>query len=322
MGGLYLDVGGSQALEFFIPELHAAFGGSTPLRLYRTRLIRRLDHPWAQDSLRLLVLRDESGNYLSHLHLCAVRALHFDREIWVGGIDALVTPVKLRRQGYATQLVRLAIDLLVREGIEGAFLFSDGGAELFENAGFKGIPASRVDLPIDALPRVARGGIALRGIRSPDWPAIGAIYEQSGRSQPLWFLRDRARWDFLVSQWNGAEDDDSRIGVVAEVGQRVVGYILARVRDDRVRLLEYGMEEPNRHLLADFLAAVRGEGERRGCVRFLSPHPPAPFGAQIDSILARGTAGPERLLIASLDPGFEIESAVSGMQGFWDFERG
>ncbi len=322
MAGIFLDIGGSQALDLFIPELHAAFGGSMPFGPYRTRMLRKLDHPWARDSLRLLVLRDERGNFLSHLQLQAVRALHFDREIWVGGIGALVTPARFRRQGYATLLVRLTMDLLVRERIEGAFLFSDVGGEFFVEAGFAGVPATRVDLPVDALPDAVTDGIALRGIRARDWPAIGAIYEQSGAGQPLWFLRDRARWDFLVSQWESGEGDGSRIACVAEAGSRIVGYVLARVQGNRVHLLEYGMESPSRNLLGALLAAVRGEAEGRGCVRLLAPHPPAPYGVQFDSLLGQGVAGPERLFVASLGPGLEVEPVVSGMQGFWDFERG
>jgi len=321
MNGIYLDAGGPQALEFLLPELHKSFGGDQSVAAYKARTIELLAHPWARASVRTLVLRDERGGYLSYLHLHAVRAVSDDREIWMGGISGLITPERLRGEGHGTALLRLTLELLAQEEVDGAFLWSSVGDALIRPLGFHPMNAGMVDIPLSALPEGKEGAVAARRIQANDWSALHAIHHRSGAQQPLWFLRDASRWDYLVSRWTEESSGGRFLGHVALIGDRIVAYVLTRTDGRDLRLLEFGMEAPDREVLHALLGAVRGAGGSLGCARFISPWPPGTWGALFDPLF-EPVRNPDVLYLAA-SPGSKLNLPAIAARGggYWETDR-
>lgn len=309
MEGAYLDVAGPAALDHFFP-----------LPVERDRLVASLDHPWARDSVRRLVLRDGHGRHLSYLELHAIRALHLDREIWLGGVSRLVTAEGHRGQGNAGALLRLTLNLLQNEGVAGALLWTEIGSRFFERYGFRVVGTWGVDVALDEIGAHAGGGFGIRAMEDGDRLAVESIHRAGGSGEPLWLLRDRNRWDYL--SWRVRHDPG--VGRVLErvvtSGTRVVGYAICRIEGERLGLLEFGLEERDPRPLLALIAHLRDDALSDGCVRFVSPWPPGGWGSLFDPLFHPVTEQ-RPLMIVSLGEGLDVEALTNGMHGYWETDR-
>jgi hypothetical protein len=327
MAETYLDVGDLQAHEAFLPAHHKAWGDEMPIDAYRVYLGERLGHAWAKRHVRSLVLRGEDGAYLSSLRLYGARALHGQGEIWLGGIAEVLTPESLRGRGHASRLLGLTLELLKREGVDGAYLFSDIDPAFYARFGFVTIGASEIDLPLDRLPGGPTPGGEVRPRRPEDWEMIRRVHRAGGSGEPLWFLREEDQWDYLLGRWPGWARYDpgyrmTGLDCVMERRGSVVGYAIAiaELDEKRLKLLEFGMDPREEAILTSLLSDLRRRAEGLGCSRFNAPWPPGSWGALFRE---RFDAVPRKdgiLMIASLSSRFDV-AAVARDSGFWETDH-
>ena len=313
-------------MEAFLPELHRSFCGDWPLDAYRAYLTELLDHPWARGSIRFLVLRDEPGGFLSFLRLHAVQALHHDREIWLAGIATVVTRERLRGQGYASELLRLTLDLLRQEGADGAYLFSDIGPDFYQRFGFVTVGSTMIDVPLASVPSSPDESIRVRALEPTDWTAVRRIHDSAGSGQPLWLVRDERQWDFLLSRWlrravHFPGDETALIGRVAVRGNVVVGYALGRLRAGTLGLLDYCTESPAEALVDPLLGSLKAEAGARGCTRLVSPWPPGIWGRPFERHFAPVPLPDGVFMVASLSPRLDLPRVVEQVRGYWEMDH-
>jgi predicted N-acetyltransferase YhbS len=321
MNGIYLDVAGPEVLEFFAQDLHRSYGPGRSYASFAEEMAESLEHAWARDFARVLVLRDERGNYLSSLQLHAVRALRGEKEIWVGGITELVTPERLRGQGHASALLRLTLDVLAQEDVEGAFTWCGGDTRLFTHLGFRDLPVDLLQAPLQSIPDEPRGSLTVREIRSDDWPAIREVHHRCGIGQPLWLLRDEQRWDYLLRRWMRRSAAGPMLGRVALAGDSVVGYLLSQIETGRLRVLEFGLSSPDPRILGRMLASARASAEVAGCSIVLATRPPGRWGVLLETFLGTVSRAPGHFLVASVGEAFHPEKGSDSLRGYWEIDR-
>jgi predicted GNAT family N-acyltransferase len=287
-----------------------------------------MEHDWARHHVRSLVLRSREGETLSSLRLYAVRGLHRDTEIRLGGIGEVLTPEELRGRGYASRLLRLTLELLEHEGIDGAYLFSDIDPDFYSRFGFVAICSKHVDVSIDRMPEAPAGGPDIRSRRPADWAAIGRIHRAAGEGEPLWLLRDDEQWGFLLGRWPLWARHDPRYRIVpldfvVELEGRVCGYAiaLAETEERTLRLLEFGTELGDPSALQALLGALRKGGSDLGCVRFRGPWPPGAAGSAFREIFKGVPRADAVFMSASLNARFDLSEAVRQGLGFWETDH-
>jgi len=91
--------------------------------------------PWAKRNLEFLVLKAKA-DVAASLKYHKLIFKHRNRHYQFVGLGAVYTQKRFRNQGYASQLVELAIDKAVAEGADGMFLFSDIDPAFYTRFGF------------------------------------------------------------------------------------------------------------------------------------------------------------------------------------------
>lgn len=328
MESVYLDTGDREAFDAFLPAHHKEWGHGIAIDAYRSCLSERLEHQWAKRRVRNLVLRAEDGSFLSSLRLYGARALHRGKEIWLGGIAEVLTPEELRGRGHAGRLLHLTLGLLAREGVDGAYLFSDIDPAFYAHHGFRTVGSRRVDTPLDRLPHSRAGEIGVRPRRPADWDAIRRIHLAAGAGEPLWFLREEDQWGYLLGRWPLWARYDPRYRIVeldcvAEQRGRIAGYAiaLAEIEEQTLVLLEFGMESPDEALFISLLADLKRRASDLGCRRFAAPWPPGEWGALFRDRFEEIARSDGILMLASLSPRFDLDDATGRESGYWETDH-
>jgi predicted GNAT family N-acyltransferase len=322
MADLLLDHADAQARDLIIPEMHRYWGRGMSLDTYKDYLKEVDGHPWARRQIRPLVLRDRNQQPLASLYLHAVRGLHNDKEIWLGGIARVLTPEALRGKGHARELMRRILELLDKESVDGAYLFSDIDPRFYEQFGFVTIGKSVVQTSITVLPQEA-GAEKARPIQTEeDWEPVHRIHTSMGKGEPLWLLREPEHWDYLLSRSlirarHRSDDAPVPLDVVLISDTEVIGYAIARIQGDELDLSEFGMLEPDRAKLRSLFGALRGEAEARGCSRFRSPWPPGKWGKLYDGWLTPSERTEGIFMFLPLRTQIDLGAIRAASSGSW-----
>jgi predicted N-acetyltransferase YhbS len=328
MDDVYLDVDDGSAFDALLPSHHNRWGAEIAIEEYRACLLERAEHGWARRHVRNLVLRSAEGGYLSSLRLHAVRGLQQDRKIRLGGIGEVLTPEDLRGKGYASRLVGMTLELLEREGVDGAYLFSDIDPRFYARFGFVVMSSGHVDLPLHRIPDARPEGCEIRPRQAADWEGIRRIHHMAGAGEPFWLARDDDQWGYLLGRWPlwARHDADYRLAeldCVALRGGRIVGYALAigELAERTMRLLEFGMERTDSEVLFELLAHLRRRGTDLGCAQFVAPHPPGVSGAAFREVFPSVPRREGIFMLASLSPRLDLSCLTGRDAGYWETDH-
>jgi Acetyltransferase (GNAT) domain len=154
-----------QALSFLRYEWPFLFSGASRLRTV----------PFGDDYTRY-VTRTDGEVLLSYAEILRVTALRAGSAIRVLGLSNVVTAPPYRREGHASDIVRVVGDLVDASDAEVAILFCE--AELVPFYGSRGwviCPASSVQAPGAAPATMARPGPALPA-PLPGWLAAAPVF--------------------------------------------------------------------------------------------------------------------------------------------------
>jgi hypothetical protein len=290
--------------------------------MYRHYLAGIDTHPWAQERIRNLTLRNSAGDCLSSLYLHTVQALHEDQTIQLGGIARVITPERLRGLGYAAQLIRVSLDHLTREGYDGAYLISEIDPRYYERFGFTTVNSLHINVPLDTLPSVADSH-SVRNVRNGDWPTIRSIHADAGQGEALWLLRDPAHWDYLLER-RFCYSRHTRIGnpeplyLVVERQSQIIGYALAVTESNTLQLLELILRSPgDRTAFNALLGALRSRAESRGCTNSNAPWPPGKWQKLYTTHFDPSDRSSGFLMIKSLNSRLDSQSVIERCRGSW-----
>lgn len=317
-----LDIYAVPSRPVFLADRQRSWGSGLPPDRFEETEVAVESHPWFRRQARTLILRDAAGENVSALQLLAVRALVEGEETWLGVIRRIVTPERLRRRGFASALLRGTLDLLRREGIRGACLWSDIDPAFFQRFGFDAIETPAVETDIGALPSASGEGSSVRAMRSEDGAAVRAIHRAAASGASFWFLRDEDQWDFQrvvarqrVLGKTGA--DPAACDLILEEGTGILGYLLALTHGSVAELLEFGLARREGAWLERLLGSLKREASARGVVRLAASWPPGPWGDLAAAFLRPSPRREGVWMVASLDPRLETQRIGREGRGFW-----
>lgn len=110
-------------------------------RDYLEYQFKQANHPWARRNLRHLTLK-RKGKIVSSMKFSTIELQARGLFYKLAGIGAVYTQLDCRHMGYATELMKAAVQLAESEGYQGMILFSDIDCEFYARFGFEEIGAA------------------------------------------------------------------------------------------------------------------------------------------------------------------------------------
>jgi GNAT superfamily N-acetyltransferase len=105
---------------------------------YRDFVLTQMAHPWCRSNYYYLILRDKqkSKTPAASLKYYNLSLSYRGKSLKFAGFGAIYTRKELRGQGYATELIKLALDRAWYDGCHGTILFSDIAPSFYADFGF------------------------------------------------------------------------------------------------------------------------------------------------------------------------------------------
>lgn len=255
---------------------------------YRIRSARREDFPAIYDLLKVCFrnerieyfihqTEDDSTHRLHHTRVLEVdgqivsHVRIFDRRMRVrgvtlpvGGIGSVATYPEYEGRGFATALLRDAIERMEGAGYALSFLFT-GLLGFYGRLGWRVVP-QRIHTaePEEVAGMSATGDVGIRLFTSGDLPAVARVYRRATEGKTGAVVRSERYWREHMT-W---VRDDPEGFLVAEARGRLAAYVRSYVeRDNHLHLLE-GEALPGAEAA---LAALLGELGRLAVRRGLAP---------------------------------------------------
>jgi predicted acetyltransferase len=238
----------------------------------------------------------------------------------VGHVIHIATRQQMRRQGHATRLLTLLIEMMRAENCQWSILFAaEEARSVYETLGWRGF-----------------ANTVWQGTVSPTWQSIYAasfqlqtaergltlippVYTIYNQERPLTVVRDDAYWNgyakWMFSQW--IDEFDGKLFTVGD--PQVTGYALAFFSPMGFLIAELGYTDPA--ALSALLTAVVDHTTKLGFPQQGRLHAPAEstlqtalvalFGATLHTVTDLSEKGYTPMMAQSLDPALSIE-ALSG----------
>ena len=252
---------------------------------YRIRSARREDFPAVYDLLRVCFrnerieyfihqTEDDSTHRLHHTRVAEVdgrivsHVRIFERQmrvrdvtVRVGGIGSVATYPEYEGRGFATALLRDAIERMEGAGHALSFLFT-GLLSFYGRLGWRVIPQTiHTAQPEEVSGVSAAGGTSVRPFTSGDLPAVARVYRRATEGKTGAVVRSERYWRDHMT-W---VRDDPEGFLVAEARGRVVAYVRSYVEiDNHLHLLEGEALPGAEGALAVLLAELGRLAVRRG----------------------------------------------------------
>jgi GNAT superfamily N-acetyltransferase len=203
--------------------------------------------PWGRDHLRRVALVSDEGALLASAKRYRFDVRLDDREGWMCGIGALLTPPALRGRGYARQLVELILQEERRAGALCAALFSEIGAPFYERLGFARVPIDEVTVTV-----TRKGGAPAMLVRTGeerDLPALAAMHDVRAAGVRFALRRSPALIGFALARRRllaglGPAGLRQVEFFVAEEGASAVAYVVLSENSNGWTLEEAGDRDP------------------------------------------------------------------------------
>jgi GNAT superfamily N-acetyltransferase len=235
---------------------------------------------WAAKHARFYVWADERDRVLSSMKIYRPRVRLHGKISRPAVLGAIFTPARLRRRGFATAMVREALENARREGTRLALLFSDIGTSFYTGFGFRPLPAEEQWASLRRL-RLAGGdeGWTLRQGRDEDIRAIRRAHDEFTAGRPLAVMRDAEHWDFLRvrAQSFFSRLRDRRIRQLCRVAHHrgeFVGYLVSVEGHGEWNVREVGAVGGDPSRIADVLRLGARCARRSGLERLYGWLPP------------------------------------------------
>lgn len=205
---------------------------------FRNERIEYFIHQTEDDStyrLRQTRVLEADGRVVSHVRIFARRMLVRGVALPIGGIGSVATYPEYEGRGFATALLRDAIEQMEGAGHALSFLFT-GLLPFYERLGWRVVPEPLYRAEPEEVAGVsASAGVSVRRFVDADLPAVARVYRRAieGKTgaivRSLQYWRDHMTWIL----------DDREGFLVAESRGRVVAYVRSYVeRDNHLHLLE------------------------------------------------------------------------------------
>jgi len=264
---------------------------------YRIRSARREDFPAIYDLLRVCFrnerieyfirqTEDDStyrlhhtrvleadGRIVSHVRIFERRMRVRGVTLPVGGIGSVATYPEYEKRGYATALLRDAIERMEGAGHALSFLFT-GLLSFYGRLGWRVVPQPIYTAQPEEVAGLSAADVSIRPFTSADLPAVARIYRRATEGASGAIVRSLRYWSDHMT-W---VRDDPEGFLVAEARGRVVAYVRSYVEiDNHLHLLEGealpGAEDALAVLLAELgrLAVRRGLTPVRGVIPAAHP---------------------------------------------------
>ncbi len=204
--------------------------------------------PWARSRLQRYAAVDAAGRLLATAKQYRFDVRVGDREGWMCGIGAVLTPREMRGQGHASALVEGLVARAQREGALLASLFSEIGAAFYERLGFTGVPLDEVTIGVDKK----RGGapaMLVRAGEERDLDAVAAMHAIRSASAPFALRRDASLVHYALAKKRllaglGPSGLRQLEFFVAEEGASAVAYVVLNENANGWTLEEAGDRDP------------------------------------------------------------------------------
>ena len=222
--------------------------------------------PWGREHLRRVALVSEGGTLLASAKRYRFDVRLDDREAWMCGIGALLTPAALRGRGYARQLVEKLVQQERQAGAVCAALFSEIGASFYERCGFRPVPMDEVTVVVKR--KAGAPAMLVRAGEERDLPALAAMHEVRTsrvrfalRRSPSVIAYALARTRLLAGL--GPAGLRQVEFFVAEEGASAVAYVVLSQNSNGWTLAEAGDRDPAGARLGGMLQALLGREPAR-----------------------------------------------------------
>jgi len=284
-------------------EAEAALAERRAFEALEGFLARRWRTSWAEERTHCFVAR-RAGEVV-----CSIFALELPL-YWpdgagglevrpVAALDALVTPPRHRRRGFAGALLEWVQQWAEDRGMAATALFSEIGPAYYERRGFRVVPLPFHRGPLPPPPRTAgvasrRGGTGGSAYRSrerevarpfitDDLQAVARAYEATAQKCPLAVARDLGYWRYHLEHSRFVEDlhsDEPDMHDFVVTQGDVTAYVRSRSDGDIFTVLEAaclpGEEEALGGLVSSELERAAGEGCIRLVLHLQPGFPPMP----------------------------------------------
>src|SRR4030095_1247921 len=104
---------------------------------------------WARSHLQRFASIDEDGRLLATAKQYRFDVRVGDREGWMCGIGAVLTPPEYRGRGHASALIERLVFRAQQDGALLASLFSEIGTPFYERLGFTGVPLGEMSVAVE-----------------------------------------------------------------------------------------------------------------------------------------------------------------------------
>ncbi len=206
-----------------------------------------LDDPEYDPRYSLVI--EQNGKFISHLQIFARLMNIGDRSVRFGGIGSVGTPPLYRRRGYATQLLRYAVEFMEEDGFAGSLLFT-GIQSFYAKLGWMSIHRRQIELPLAGITSDLSPDTRLRPMTEAHLPDVSNLADSfhpdcTGRvvrEKGCW-LRNRP-WLYEDKRW-----------VLLKKGA-LGGFICCRPWTDQALLITEFAYDAERLMPSDFFSAL------------------------------------------------------------------
>jgi GNAT superfamily N-acetyltransferase len=293
-------------LDEILDATYPIWGEGLNRAAYARLNVAQLKTPWGGANLRRVALVSASSGLLSTAKRYTLSARLDGRPVRVLGIGAVFTPVRLRRHGFAAELIEQILDEGRRESFDLALLFSAIGPDYYRRFGFEPVPVEQASLTVRYKPGAP--AILMRAGGDRDVPLLAEMHAARASASTWRFALERDA-DFirfsitrkrLLAGLGPPGLRHLEYFVVEEGGRPVAYAVLLRSDGDRV-LTECGDRDPTGARVGALLQVVfaRTPNERQPAVRAWLP--PGFRPPQVDVV--PGDRAAVMMMLRPLQPG-------------------
>ncbi len=220
-----------------------------------------------------------------------------DMTLTVGCLANVATVADYRGRGYANECVQQCLKVMEADTFDLSILFSDRH-HFYGRLGYTACPMTHFEGPPREEVCVKSDTYLVRKASVSDFAPIEAIYARYNLGRPLAVVRSSAYWREWI-RWDGGGFTSQAL--VAAAGDEVIGYAVARRREDCADIVELctlpGHEEAMRTLCCTISTGCAGDGVAR-----LSLHLPGgyPLPSIAEKCLGSVQAGCDTSLMVRL----------------------
>ncbi|MDZ4836699.1 MAG: GNAT family N-acetyltransferase [Candidatus Melainabacteria bacterium] len=125
-------------IQRVLKETYEIWSPGLTRECYRDFVLKQMQHPWCRWNYQYLIVRDKkkSKTPAASLKYYKLNFNYRGKTLKFAGFGAIYTRKDLRGHGYATDLIKLALDKAWYDGCHGTILFSDIAPEFYASFGF------------------------------------------------------------------------------------------------------------------------------------------------------------------------------------------